>query len=65
MCAEETMTIDIDELKRDLISNMYGAYFGGEFGGAMVSVSDLERTTPEQIVEIAINQGIDLKKYQV
>jgi hypothetical protein len=65
MSSEETITIDIDALKRDLQSGLYGAYFGGGFGGAMISAYDLERATPEKVVEIALNKGIDLRKYQV
>lgn len=65
MYFNETITIDIDALKRDMQSNLYGAYFGGGFGGAMISAFDLERATPEQLVESALKQGIDLRKYRV
>ena len=65
MNSEATITIDIDALKRDLQSELYGAYFVGGFGGAMISAFDLERATPEKIIEIAIAQGIDIYKYQV
>ena len=65
MYNQETITIDVDALKRDMQSELYGAYFCGGFGGAMVSAFDLERATPEQLVEMAIKQGIDVHKYQV
>lgn len=65
MYLEKTITIDINALKREMQSDLYGAYFCGGFGGAMISALDLERATPEQLVEIAIKQGVDIHKYQV
>lgn len=65
MSPEITITIDIDALKREMQSNLYGAYFGVGFGGVVVSAFDLERATPEKLVEVAIEQGIDILKYQV
>ena len=31
---DETITIDVDKLRKDLINESYGAFFGGGFGGA-------------------------------
>lgn len=62
---EETITIDIDKLRNDMREECLGAYFGGGFGGALFESFDVDRATPEKLVERAHNQGIDLRRYQV
>jgi hypothetical protein len=32
-------------------------------GGALMETYDLERASPEEIVEIAENKGVDFRKY--
>ena len=62
---EETITIDIDGLRNDMRDECLGAYFGGEFGAALIESFDVDRTSSEELVEMAQNQGIDLRRYQV
>lgn len=62
---EETITIDVDRLRDDMRDECLGAYFGGGFGAALIESFDVDRATPEKLVEMAQNQGIDLRKYQV
>ena len=62
---DEMITIDVDELRNDLRNECLGAFFGGGFGGALVESFDVDRAEPEQLVEMAQNQGIDLRRYQV
>ncbi len=57
------MTIDISKLREDLKEECYGAYFGGGFGGALMEASDIEKASPEEIIEKAQEQGVDLRKY--
>jgi len=57
------MTLDIEALRDDLKQECYGAFFGGNFGGALMETYDLERASPEEIVEIAENKGVDFRKY--
>ncbi len=57
------MTIDIDKLREDLKEECYGAFFVGGLGGALMEASDIEKASPEKILEIAQEQGVDLKKY--
>ena len=57
------MTIDIDKLREDLKKESYGAFFGGGFGGALMEAFDIETASPEKIVEMAQEQGMDLRKY--
>ena len=52
---DDYITIDVD----------FGAYFGGGFEGALSESFDIDRATPEQLVEMAKRQGIDLRRYKV
>ena len=57
------VTIDIEELRKDLIEDCYGAYYGGGFGGALIESFELEKARPDKLIEIAQRRGIDLRKY--
>ena len=59
------MTIDIEKLREDLKQECYGAFFVGGFGGALRESFDLDRASPEELVDIAGKKGIDLRDYQV
>ena len=59
------VTIDIERLREDLRSEDLGAYWGGGFGGALMEAFDLDRATPEELVQIAQGRGIDLRRYVV
>ena len=59
------MTIDIERLREDLKQECYGAFFVGGFGGALMETFDLEKASPEELIEIAREKGIELKKYEV
>ena len=59
------MIIDIDKLRKDMLDNCYGAFFVGDFGGALAESVDIEKATYEELVEMAMRQGIDLSKYEV
>ena len=59
------MTIDIEELRKNLKQECYGAFFGGGFGGALMESFDLEKASPEELVKIAERKGIDLSEYEI
>ena len=59
------MMIDVDKLREDMLNECYGATFGGGFGGALVEAMDVENASPEKLVELAQQQGIDLRRYEV
>lgn len=59
------MTIDIDKLRDDMRDNCIAAYFAGGFGGALFETFDIDRATPEELIKMAQNRGIDLRRYQV
>lgn len=62
---EETITIDVDELRNDLREDSLGAFFGGGFGGALVEAGEIERASAEELVELVQRRGIKLRDYQV
>lgn len=57
------VTIDIRRLREDLCSEDLGAYFGGGFGGALMEAFDIDNATPEELVRIAQDKGVDLQNY--
>ena len=59
------MIIDVDKLRDDMLQEDLGAFFGGGFGGALVEAVDVERASDEELVEMALKQGIDLRRYEV
>ena len=62
---ERIVTIDIRHLREDLRSEDLGAYFGGGFGGALMETFDIDNATPEELVQIAQDKGVDLRRYVV
>ena len=62
---DEMITIDVDELRNDLRNECLGAFFGGGFGGALVESFDVDRASPEELVEMAQRQVINLRRYQM
>ncbi len=57
------MIIDVEELRKDLMDDSFGAFFGGGYGGALFESFDIEKATPDELIEIARSKGIDLSKY--
>jgi len=62
---DETITIDIDALREDMKKECLGAFFGGGFGAALIESFDIDKASPEELVELAQRQEIDLRRYQV
>ena len=55
--------LDIDRLRCDMKNESLGAYFGGGFGGALMESFDVDKATPEKLVEMAQRQGSHLENY--
>ena len=58
-----TITIDPEELRQDMLNDSRAAFYGGGFGGAMYESFEIERATPQELVEIAQRKGIDVTRY--
>lgn len=59
------MIIDVDKLRKDMLDNCYGAFLVADLGGALVESIEIEKATPEELIEMAQRQGIDLSRYEV
>ena len=62
---EESFSVDVEKLREDMKSDCLGAYFGGGFGAALIESFDVDKASPEDLVSMAQNKGIDLRKYKV
>ncbi len=62
---EETITIDVERLRSDMRNECMGAYFGGGFGGALIESFDVDSASPEKLVQMARQHGINLKNYLI
>lgn len=59
------MTIDIEKLREDMKEDSLGAFYGGGFGGALMESFDIDNASAEELVEMAQENGIDLRRYKV
>ena len=55
--------IRIEKLRKDLIEDDMGAFFGGGYGGALIDSFDIEHAPLEKLIEIARRKGINLNNY--
>ena len=55
--------LDLEQLKRDMLNDCRGAYFGGVFGGAMYASFEIERAEGQELVDLAERMGYDLTPY--
>ena len=53
MNQETTMRIDVDELRKELLEESYGAFFGGGFGGCTVSI--VKNDVIDKFIEVVGN----------
>ena len=59
------MIIDIARLRQDLEDECYGAFFGGGFGGALMESFEIEDASPEELIQIARRNNVDLEQYEI
>ncbi len=59
------MIIDVDALREDMENESYGAFYGGGFGGALMEAFDIEGASDEELVQMALEKGIDLGEYEL
>ncbi len=57
------MKINVEKLRADLKNEYLGAYFGGGFGAALVSYSDVENASTEKLLQLAKSFGIKISNY--
>ena len=59
------VTNNVEALRQDLLAESRAAFYGGGFGGAMYESFEIERATPQELVNIAERWGIDVRAYIV
>lgn len=59
------MIIDMDALKQDLKNELLGAFYGGDFGGALIESFQIDKMEDEKIIELALQYGLKLENYQI
>lgn len=55
--------IDFEKLRSDLIDYLGTAFYAG-YGVAIVEISDVERASNEELIELAQKYGFNLENYQ-
>ena len=58
------MYIDIESLRKDLI-DYYGAAWQAGMPAAIVDMGNVKAADDEEVVEIALKNRFDLKKYEI
>lgn len=61
----EEADIDFEALREDLSSENLGAYFGGDFGAALVEEMDIRYASNRELISIAREKGYDLANYRI
>ncbi len=56
--------IDIEKLRRDLINYFGTAMYNGS-PQAMIELSRIEHASPSELINIAINNGVDINDYVI
>ena len=65
MYEKTSIAINTEKLRDDMKAECLGAYYGGGFGGALNESFDIDCATPDRLVKMAQQQGINLRKYEV
>ena len=58
------MTIDLDALREALERECWGAFYGG-FGGAIVQATEVKEASPEELIALAEEMGLDLSRFEI
>lgn len=58
------MFFDFGDLRDDMMEEDLGGYFAGGYGGSLMEAAEVESASPEELLEMAEEQGYDLSKYE-
>ena len=59
------MEVDIKSLKEDLKQECLAAFYAGGFGGALIESFNVDKASPEELIQIAQRLNIDISDYIV
>ena len=56
--------IDIERLRKDLMEESFGAFFGAGFGGAHFEAQEIKNMSPSELIAYAQKAGVNLGRYE-
>ena len=56
--------IDYEALREAIKQELYGAAFGGGFSGAFLEAGDVDDASPDELLRMARNNGIDPEDFE-
>ena len=59
------MVIDVDRLRQDMLDNCYAMCFAADIAAALAEIPEIEQASDEELIEMALQQGIDVSRYEV
>lgn len=59
------MTINLDALREALERECWGVFYGGGFGGAIVQATEVKEASPEELIALAEEMGLDLRQFEI
>ena len=59
------MLIDDEKMRDDLKRDCLGAFFSGNYGAALIDVSNIEMASSEELLKIAQRLGKNVNEYEV
>ena len=48
-----------------MLDNCYALCFAADIAAALAEIPEIERASDEELIEMALQQGIDLSRYEV
>lgn len=59
------MIINVDSLRRDMQEESLAAFFGGGIGGTLIESFEIENASDEELIQMALDNGVRIEDYQV
>ena len=56
--------IDVDKLRHDMEDDSLGGFLVGGFGGSLMEASDIQRSSDDDVIEMAKRKNINIDKYR-
>lgn len=60
----EVDMIDIERLRKEMLDDCLAMVFGAGIGAGIWEAAEIETASPEKLIEMARQQGIDLSRFE-
>ena len=60
----EVDMIDIERLRKEMLDDCLAMVFGAGIGAGFWEAAEIETASPEKLIEMARQQGIDLSRFE-